>query len=1534
MFKKNTLTVPVMGIELLENRILFDAALGATVDAVEVQHDQASFDQTNFDHAILSNELQITEAPNTIVIIDSRVENSALIEAEFPDAQVFTLSGHYSGVEQIHTILQQFQASETKPQEIILFSHGKPGELLIGSTSLTIDTIIQNYSELLKDIRNLTADNAVLAVYGCDVASTAEGQVDLDTLANLTGLDIAASTDLTGAKTLTGDWELEYTTNSKFVAPVLSAQFQLEYPTTLAAPGNVASANLTLWLKANTGVTESGGTVTNWTDQSAAGGNNSVSQGDNTKQPQRQLSTVNFNPSLRFDGTNDELTRINFQGTEIISNNNNTMFAVVNVFSPGVVAQWEHNDGFARTDRINIEYTAPNNPRFDFSDDVGGKISGPAVSSTYHIVSGVANIPNNSLYVDGLRSGTTGVAPAADNSLFGNLSIGSYPDALGTVNAGMNLSEVIIYNTTLSLADKQKVESYLAVKYGITLDPTDNEGGITEGNYITSTGVTAWDFTANSGYHNNVAGVAIDSGSDLNQLKSKSINSGSAVTIEATSSLDDGDYLMWGSNGASGEISTEMPANSGFSKRLATEWKVQEVQDFVNTTVTFDLTTLGLTGRSSSDFAMVVDTDDGDFSNAFSFVSPSAFDGSTVTFNLGFLNNGFYFTLFTEANTAPTINNLDGDSTTLNPFVIATTTLDQGTSATFTDTTSSNLQDGTLTVQFTAGSDPSEDTLVINNQGVGLGQIGVAGANVTYEGTTIGTFAGGSGGTPLTVNFNTNATPTAVSALLQQIQYTNTDPGSPTLGTRTITFSATDGDGGTSNTATVTLNLANSAPALNNLDGDTQTINPAVTATTALDQAMAATIVDTDSPDFNNGSLVTQFTAGSDPAEDTLVINNQGVGLGQIGVAGANVTYEGTTIGTFAGGSGGTPLTVNFNTNATPTAVSALLQQIQYTNTDPGSPTLGTRTITFSATDGDGGTSNTATVTVNVNNPAPVVSNLDGDNQSITPNVSNTTFLDQGTAGSVTDDAPNFNTGSLTATFTAGSDSTEDVLSINNQGTSPGQIGISGSNVTYGGTIIGTFTGGTNNSPLVITFNANATPVAVTALTQQLQYTNTDTTDPTAGTRSINVNVVDNQGATSNTSTVTITVNNINPTINNFTEVINVNPGDPTTFPLDRGTPATIVDPTSTDFNSGTLTATFVSGLVPGEDDVTLNNQGNGPGEIGVSGSTVSYGGTPIGTFSGGTNGVPLQFNFNSSANPTSVSALLQQITYVNQSPDDPTTGTRIINVVATDGDGGTSNVAVIRIDINGATPNIPTHPTTSGVDGESSGEESEVKPHITPHPTSSPISTTLSPGLAPPSLLSSSLPESLKPATTVSIDGKVVYHPLPHHNYDAERIQHMVFGLTNYDRGDIPNAMTTKVLGEPEATILDLIFVEVEKVHDSWAGYIDHSVQINGQAVTGYGGCVMDAPNHANFSIDAQRGVFNLNLSSGESAKVHLEVYLANGETIEQNVVVDGTTGSVSSMGSGSVNCKPSQATNDTFNNENSFSNQLSRLVATHYEH
>lgn len=101
---------------------------------------------------------------------------------------------------------------------------------------------------------------------------------------------------------------------------------------------------------------------------------------------------------------------------------------------------------------------------------------------------------------------------------------------------------------------------------------------------------------------------------------------------------------------------------------------------------------------------------------------------------------------------------------------------------------------------------------------------------------------------------------------------------------------------------------------------------------------------------------------------------------------------------------------------------------------------------------------------------------------------------------SVTDvDSTNFDTGTLTVSFTAGSDSAEDVLGIRHQGTGAGQIGASGSNITYGGTVIGTYAGGSGGTNLVITLNSNATPTAVTALAQSITYENTDTSAPTTG---------------------------------------------------------------------------------------------------------------------------------------------------------------------------------------------------------------------------------------------------------------------------------------------------------------------------------------------------------------------------------------------------------------------------------------------------
>ena len=60
-------------------------------------------------------------------------------------------------------------------------------------------------------------------------------------------------------------------------------------------------------------------------------------------------------------------------------------------------------------------------------------------------------------------------------------------------------------------------------------------------------------------------------------------------------------------------------------------------------------------------------------------------------------------------------------------------------------------------------------------------------------------------------------------------------------------------------------------------------------------------------------------------------------------------------------------------------------------------------------------------------------------------------------------------------------------MAIRNEGGGAGQIGVSGGNVTYGGTLIGSLTGGLGDT-LTVTFNASANNRAIDALIQNLTY--------------------------------------------------------------------------------------------------------------------------------------------------------------------------------------------------------------------------------------------------------------------------------------------------------------------------------------------------------------------------------------------------------------------------------------------------------------
>ncbi|MCP4963859.1 MAG: hypothetical protein GY926_01345, partial [bacterium] len=186
--------------------------------------------------------------------------------------------------------------------------------------------------------------------------------------------------------------------------------------------------------------------------------------------------------------------------------------------------------------------------------------------------------------------------------------------------------------------------------------------------------------------------------------------------------------------------------------------------------------------------------------------------------------------------------------------------------------------------------------------------------------------------------------------------------------------------------------------------------------------------------DNYDGASVTLIRNGGANAED--VFTNSGL-LSALTESGALV-YNGTTIGTVTTNNGGT-LVLTFNTNATSALVDSTLQSIAYSNSSDDPPA--TVQIDWSFDDGNTGSqgsggalqaTGSTTVTITAVNNEPTVTNLAGDGLAYSEG-DRAVVIEQGSDVVVADVAStDFDTGTLTVSFAAGSDSAEDILAIRN----------------------------------------------------------------------------------------------------------------------------------------------------------------------------------------------------------------------------------------------------------------------------------------------------------------------------------------------------------------------------------------------------------------------------------------------------------------------------------------------------------------------
>ncbi|MGO4905778.1 LamG-like jellyroll fold domain-containing protein [Flavobacterium sp. W20_MBD1_R3] len=126
---------------------------------------------------------------------------------------------------------------------------------------------------------------------------------------------------------------------------------------------------------------------------------------------------------------------------------------------------------------------------------------------------------------------------------------------------GGRIAEVITYSARKNDAtERRKIESYLAIKYGITLGTNG-----TTLNYQDSDGTVIWNATTNAGFNFDIAGIGKDLASELNQKQSKSVNPHTSTSYDdditigltdifATNSANtntfasDKNFLVWGNN--------------------------------------------------------------------------------------------------------------------------------------------------------------------------------------------------------------------------------------------------------------------------------------------------------------------------------------------------------------------------------------------------------------------------------------------------------------------------------------------------------------------------------------------------------------------------------------------------------------------------------------------------------------------------------------------------------------------------------------------------------------------------------------------------------------------------------------------------------------------------------------------------------------------------------------------------------------------------------------------------------------------------
>lgn len=464
-------------------------------------------------------------------------------------------------------------------------------------------------------------------------------------------------TDMTGTQTVNG---VEYA----YADVTLSDGQYFTFAAFVQAPGGVTNG-LSHWYRADK-LTESAGTGTNlvkWTDFTSGVVTAQLGTGALPQFKTGDSAYFNFNPGINFTNTNQSIGNITEPTLSSLD------FDIFTMTKEGMSGTRFFNIGMDNTTLNGTNWDHPGlytNGTIARRDNTGGSLGVPNPGNI-NFLTNVSSIMYHQFTNTSMAKGLNGNAMGAiynhtaRGAMTGGFMFGSNAvNVAGGDDAGFvgNIGELIIYgNGAITAAERNKVDAYLAIKYGITLHNSNN--------YTTSQDMVVWDAAANTGFYNNVAGIGHDFNSALLQKQSRSqhANTNGQVIMalgtiaptneENTSTIADGNFLIWGDNGNTQAMTNTTGTYTAFSyagsvdngRRMNRVWKVQNTGIAEQLFIRFPQASVGTTTLANdacADYAIIF-ADDAAFTTNVTAI-PLTLNGTNYEAMHSFPNGASYFT--------------------------------------------------------------------------------------------------------------------------------------------------------------------------------------------------------------------------------------------------------------------------------------------------------------------------------------------------------------------------------------------------------------------------------------------------------------------------------------------------------------------------------------------------------------------------------------------------------------------------------------------------------------------------------------------------------------------------------------------------------------------------------------------------------------------------------------------------------------------------------------------------------------------------